>query len=149
MFECNRSCSITYCYISRCSAENNQNKPTDFSIHAVLRVLQQLSESSRSDWSRTMVYESIHHGNDVTCHVLPFVLLFRKKISVIVKSKSTTIFRGLHSYTHHRNDAIKCSKLWSETTRLWLVVPLEFWTFYDVTSMVYKSVEYGKLWSIC
>ena len=26
---------------------------------------------------------------------------------------------------------------------------LEFWTFYDVISMIYKSVDYGKLWSIC
>ena len=49
----------------------------------------------------------------------------------------------------HRNDAIKCSQLCSETTRLWLVVPLEFGTFYDVISMVHNSVGYGKLWSIC
>ena len=40
-------------------------------------------------------------------------------------------------------------KLCSETTRLRLVVPLEFWTFYDVISMAYKSVNHGKLWSIC
>ena len=49
----------------------------------------------------------------------------------------------------HRNDTIKFSKLCSETTRLRLVVPLEFWTFYDVTSVVYKSVDHRKLWSIC
>ena len=49
----------------------------------------------------------------------------------------------------HRNDTIKGSKLCSETTRLWLVVPLKFWTFYDVTSVVYKSVDREKLWSIC
>ena len=30
-----------------------------------------------------------------------------------------------------------------------LVVPLEFGTFYDVISMVYKSVNHGKLWSFC
>ena len=30
-----------------------------------------------------------------------------------------------------------------------LVVPLEFGTFYDVISMVYKSVKHGKLWSFC
>ena len=29
------------------------------------------------------------------------------------------------------------------------VVPLEFGTFYDVISMVYKSVNHGKLWSFC
>ena len=54
------------------------------------------------------------------------------------------IFHGLHSY-----DTLKCSKLCSETTCLRLVVLLEFWTFYDVISMVYKSVDHGKLWSIC
>ena len=59
-----------------------------------------MSESSRADWSRAMVYESIDHGNDVTCHAVPVVLFlsFRKKINVIVKNKSTTIFHGLHSY---------------------------------------------------
>ena len=49
----------------------------------------------------------------------------------------------------HRNDVIKCSQLCSETTRLRLVVPLEFYTFYNVTPMVCKSVDHGKLWSIC
>ena len=40
-----------------------------------------------------MVYESIDHGNDVTCHEVPVVLflVFRKKINVIVKNKLTTI----------------------------------------------------------
>ena len=47
----------------------------------------------RADWSRAMVYESIDHGNDVTCHAMPIVLFlaFRKKINIIVKNKSTTI----------------------------------------------------------
>ena len=38
--------------------------------------------------------------NDVTCHAVPVVyfLVFRKKINIIVKNKSTTIFHGLHSY---------------------------------------------------
>ena len=40
-------------------------------------------------------------------------------------------------------------KLCSETTCLRLVVPLEFWTFYYVISMVYKSADHEKLWSIC
>ena len=26
---------------------------------------------------------------------------------------------------------------------------LKFWAFYRVISMVYKSVDHGKLWSIC
>ena len=49
----------------------------------------------------------------------------------------------VYTLTDHRNDAIECSKLCSETTCLWLVVPLEFWTFYDVISLVYKSVDLG------
>ena len=31
-------------------------------------------KSSRVDSSRAMVYESIDHGNDVTCHAVPVVL---------------------------------------------------------------------------
>ena len=48
-----------------------------------------------------MVYESIDHGNDVACHAVQVVLflVFRKKINVIVKNKSTTIFHGVHSYS--------------------------------------------------
>ena len=55
-----------------------------------------------------MVYESIDHGNDVTCHALPIVLFlaFRKK-NVIVKNKSTTIFCGLHSSQNVQNFAVK------------------------------------------
>ena len=34
------------------------------------------------------------------------------------KKKSTTIFHGLHSVIDHRNDAMKCSKLCSETIHL-------------------------------
>ena len=47
-----------------------------------------------------MVYESIDHGNDVTCHAVPVVLFLvsRKKINVTVKTKSTAIFHGLRSY---------------------------------------------------
>ena len=74
-----------------------------------------------------MVYESIDHGNDVTCHAVPVVLflVFRKKINVIVKT-SRPQFSTVFTRIDHRNDAIKCSKLCSETTRLRLVVPLEF-----------------------
>ena len=52
----------------------------------------------RADWSRATVYESIDHGNDVICHVVSVVLflIFRKKKSVIVKNKSTTIIHGLY-----------------------------------------------------
>ena len=37
-------------------------------------ILQYLSESSRADWSRAMVYESIDHENDVTRDAVPVVL---------------------------------------------------------------------------
>ena len=43
------------------------------------RSLDKLSESSRADWSIAMVYESINHGNDVTCHAVPVVFFFRIK----------------------------------------------------------------------
>ena len=50
----------------------------DFSQRSVDAVkclfLQELSESSRCDLSRTMVYQSINHGNDLTCHAEPVVL---------------------------------------------------------------------------
>ena len=74
-----------------------------------------------------MVYESIDYGNDVTSHAVPVVLflVFRKKKKHVV---------------------VKKKKNCSLTTRLRLVVPLEFWTFYDVISMVYTSVNHGKLW---
>ena len=48
----------------------------------VLSDILQLNESSRADWSRAMVYESIDRRNDVTCHAVPVVLclVFRKKL---------------------------------------------------------------------
>ena len=55
----------------------------------------------------------------------------------------------VYTLIDHRNDATKCSKLCSETTSLRSVVPLEFLTFYDANSIVRKSVEHGKLLSIC
>ena len=47
----------------------------------------------------------------------------------------------VYTLIDHRNDAVKCSKLCSGTTSRF---PLEFGTFYDVISMVYKSVDHGK-----
>ena len=57
------------------------------------------SPSPPPDWPRAMVYESIDHGNDVTCHAVPVVsfLVFLKKINIIVKNKSTTIFDSVDS----------------------------------------------------
>ena len=67
---------------------------------ALFDFLRQVTESSRADWSRAMVYKSIDRGNDVKSHLVPVVLflVFRKRINVIVINKSTTIFHGLHSY---------------------------------------------------
>ena len=36
--------------------------------------LQEQSKSSCADWLRAMVYESIDHGNHITCHTVPVVL---------------------------------------------------------------------------
>ena len=69
------------------------------------------------------------------------------KKNVIVKSNRPQ-FSMVYTLIDHGNDNIKCSKLCSETSRLRLMVPLEFWTFYDDISMVYKSADRGKLWSI-
>ena len=49
----------------------------------------------------------------------------------------------------HRNYVKKCSKLkWNHEPQP-SGFTAKFWTFYDVISMVYKSVDHGKLWSIC
>ena len=88
-----------------------------------------MSESSRADWSTAMVCECIDHGNDVTCHAEPveLFLVFRKNINVIqCKKTNRPQFSIVHILIEHRNDAIKCSKLCGETTRLLLVVLLEF-----------------------
>ena len=73
------------------------------------------------------------------------------KINVTVqkKKKNRPQFSMVYTLIDYRNDTIKCSKLCIETTRQRFVVPLEFWTFYDAISLVYKSVDHGKLWSIC
>ena len=66
-----------------------------------------------------MVYESIDHGNDITCHAVPVVLFL--------------VFPTKKKYCKKQiNHNFPCG--------LRLVVPLEFWTFYDVISMIYKSV---------
>ena len=69
--------------------------------------------------------DSIYQRNDATCHLVPAVLFLRKKINVIVKTNRPQLSM-VYTLIDHRNDAIKCSKLCSETTRLRVVVPLEF-----------------------
>ena len=75
-----------------------------------------------------MVYESLDHGNDVTCHAVPDVLflVFRQKKINVVEKTNRPQFSMVYTLIDHRHDAIKCLKLFSETTRLLLVVPLEF-----------------------
>ena len=54
----------------------------------------------------------------------------------------------IYTLIDHRNDAKKCFKFCGENTRLRrLAVFLKFRTFYDVISMICKSVDHGKLWS--
>ena len=75
--------------------------------------------------------------NSVTCHAWFFEKLHRKlKVNVVYES------------IHHSNDVEKCSKFkWNHEPQL-SGFTAKFWTFYGVISLVYKSVECGKLWSI-
>ena len=58
----------------------------------IIGFLQYLSEYSRADWSRAIVYESIDHGNDVTCQAVPVVLfLFFVKKNKCYCKKSFTV----------------------------------------------------------
>ena len=54
-------------------------------------------------------------------------------------------FFMFYTLIDHRNDVIKCSNLKPQASGF----TAKFWTFYGVISMVYKSVDHGKLWSIC
>ena len=60
-----------------------------------------------------MVYQSIDHGNDVTCHAMPVVLslVFRKKKTNVIVKTNRPQFSVVYTLIDHRNDAIKCSKL--------------------------------------
>ena len=58
-------------------------------------------------------------------------------------------FSMVNTLIDHRNDVITCSKLkWNHEPQA-SGFTAKFWTFYGVISMVYKSVDHGKLWSIC
>ena len=58
-------------------------------------------------------------------------------------------FFMVYTLIDHTNDVIKCSKLkWNHEPQA-SGFTAKFWTFYGVISMVYKSVDHGKLWSIC
>ena len=55
-----------------------------------LKVLEKsLNFLFKNGYEPCMVYQSVDHGNDITCHAVLFVLflVFRKKINVIVKKQ--------------------------------------------------------------
>ena len=54
----------------------------------------------------------------------------------------------VYTLIDHKNDAMKCSKLCSETTRLWFHLSFEHF----MTSFLWSigTVDHGKLqWSVC
>ena len=58
-------------------------------------------------------------------------------------------FSMVSTLRDHRNDVIKCSKLkWNHEPQVSSFIA-KFWIFDSTISMVYKSVDHGKLWSIC
>ena len=57
-------------------------------------------------------------------------------------------FSMVYTLTDHRNDVIKCSKFKCNLELQTSSFTAKFWTFYGVISMVYTSVDHGKLWSI-
>ena len=77
-----------------------------------------------------------------------------KLIKLCVKQGSICLtnrpqFSMVYTLINHRNDVIKCSKLkWNHEPQA-CGYTAKFWTFYGVISMVYKSVDHRKLWSIC
>ena len=67
-------------------------------------------------------------------------VLFCSIVHEFLNENKANYYFMVYTLMDHRNDTIKCPKLGSQTTRLRLVVPLEFWTFYGMISMVYKSL---------
>ena len=57
-------------------------------------------------------------------------------------------FPMVYTLINQRNGVIKCSKLKWNHEPLASGFNAKFWTFYGVISIVYKSVDHGKLWSI-
>ena len=129
------------------------------------------SKSCNRNWSkyaiwmqRSMYFPYFSCFWDVVCHTVAWELLLESLVNLSCDGICCIIFWHWCIWIH-------LSILWSTVGRcetfdkLWLVyfvtsfkvikahlrlvVPLEFWTFYDVISMVCKSVDHGKLWSIC
>ena len=53
----------------------------------------------------------------------------------------------VYTLIDQRNDVIKMFKTQVEPQASGFTA--KFWTFYGIISMIYKSVDHGKLWSIC
>ena len=72
-----------------------------------------------------------------------------KKLLTAIYLTNRPQFFMVYTLIDHGNDVIKCSKLkWNHEPQA-SGFTAKFWTFYGVISMVYKSLDHGKLWSIC
>ena len=74
----------------------------------------------------------------------------QKIINRHILNKSTTIFHGLHSYRswkwrHKMFKTLQWNHSPAARGSTWVLNI----NFYGVISIVYKSVDHGKLWSIC
>ena len=81
------------------------------------------------------------------------LLLRNRAIAILERSRENITnrpqFFKVYTVIDHRNDVIKCSKLkWNHEPEA-SGFTAKFRTFYGVISMVYKSGDNGKLWSIC
>ena len=78
-------------------------------------------------------------------HLYTVEMIHRKMIHRKLTNRPQ--FSMVYTLINHRNDVIKCLKLkWNHQQQA-SGFTAKFWTFYDVISMVYKSVHHGKLWS--
>ena len=83
------------------------------------------------------------------------ISLFESVIDIVDGAVSTYYLRNqpqfsmVYTLIDYRNDVIKWSKLkWNHEKQV-SGFTAKFGTFYVIISMVYKSVDHGKLWLIC
>lgn len=100
-----------------------------------------LTEGILARWLSECYCRTADHGHDVMITQYLFLFLSR---TVFQYTSTATDFKICHCYCTKQIDdsfirfvllspiemTLKCSKLFDETTRLRLVVPLEFWTFW-------------------
>ena len=67
--------------------------------------------------------------------------IYVKTVNVIIKNQSTTIFHGLLSLKLEMTSKCLKIKMRSKTARLRLLVPLEFWTAFDVISIRFAKFK--------